>query len=174
MRAAGLEVTAGRPEVAGVVAAAGLHTVARKSLLKVAIARVLGGALPAVTVPMGMEPALLSRDPEVVRNYREDSLVHRRVSLGFARDLLDTIDRVLRDVASFPVPLLLIHGTADRVNFPSGSKEIAEKLGDRCTLHLYDGMFHQPHTDPDADRVFDDVLAWFVDHGAERMRAAAG
>ena len=150
-----------RPTIRGaVVSAPALHTSLREQRLKVLVTTLLGRVAPSASVPAGLDASLLSRDPEVVAGYLADPLVHRRITLGLGRDSLGFIDRLLRDPAGFPVPLLLLHGAADRVNYPSGSQAIASRLGEACTLRIYDGILHQPHTDPDSDRVFADVTAW--------------
>jgi acylglycerol lipase len=143
-----------------VVSAPALHTSLRRQRISVALTRMLGGVLPGVPVPVRLDPELLSRDPLVVADYRADPLVHRRVTLGFGRDALAAIEAVLRDPGGFPAPLLLIHGSADRVNYLSGSQAVADQLGDACTLLVYDGILHQPHTDPESPRVFADVIGW--------------
>lgn len=58
-------------------------------------------------------------------------------------------------------------GRADRLNLVSGSRMVADRMGDRCTLRVYDGVLHQPHTDPDTPRILGDVIAWL----AARARA---
>lgn len=150
-----------RPSIAGVVAsAAALHTAVREQPAKVLLARLFGRLLPGVSVASGLDATLLSRDPAVVENYLHDRLVHRRMTFGFGRDAMGAIDRVLAYRDRFPAPLLLLHGDADRVNYPSGSQALAARLGDTCTLRVYPGIYHQPHTDPDSPRVFADLTAW--------------
>jgi acylglycerol lipase len=157
-----------RPALAGaVISGPALHTRLRQQHGKVLLVRLLGGLLPTVALPAGIDDTLLSRDPAVIADYRQDPLVHDRVSLGFARDALAAIDRVLEEAASFPMPLLIVHGGADRLNLLSGSRIVADRMGDRCTLRAYDGVFHQPHTDPETPRILGDVVAWL----AARARA---
>jgi alpha-beta hydrolase superfamily lysophospholipase len=150
-----------RPALAGVVAsAAALHTAVREQRVKVLLTRLLGRVLPGVSVDPGLDATLLSRDPAVVEDYLGDPLVHRRMTLGLGRDAMTAIDRVLGHRDGFPAALLLLHGDADRVNYPSGSRHVAARLGERCTLREYPGVYHQPHTDPDSPRVFADLSAW--------------
>ncbi|MBW3595385.1 MAG: lysophospholipase [Actinobacteria bacterium] len=159
-----------KPRLAGIVASGpALHTSLTEQRFKVLISRALGGVIPSVSLPAGLDAALLSRDPAVVEDYRSDPLVHKRASFGFARDALGAMDRVLAEVCNLPVPLLVIHGGADRVNYVTGSEVVARELGDRCTLRVYDEILHQPHTDPDTETVLDEVIAWLD----ERVAAPA-
>jgi acylglycerol lipase len=150
-----------KPALSGVIASgAGLHTALREQRLKVALARVLGGLVPFVTLPTGLDHTQLSRDPEVLRAYVADPLVHERASLGFGKDALDAIDQVLAHAGEIALPLLLVHGAADQLNYPSGSEEVASKLGRGCTLRLYEGGLHEPHNDLDRERVLGEIVAW--------------
>jgi acylglycerol lipase len=149
------------PPVAGaIVSAIGLHSALREQAGKVRAARVLGRAVPKVRLKSGIDPATLSRDPEVVRAYRDDKLVHDIASLGFGRDALEAIDAILAGAPRLSLPLLVIHGSEDTVAYASGSRELAALAPDACTLHVYDGLFHEIHHEPERDRVLGDVLAW--------------
>jgi len=58
------------------------------------------------------------------------------------------------------VPLLIIHGTADRLTVPSASKIFVENVEGDVTLIEYEGMYHEPHNEPEQQEVFADVLEW--------------
>ncbi len=151
--------------VDGVVASAPvLHTALREQRSKVLLVRTLGRLLPALGVRPGLDDTKLMRDDAVLADRRQDPLVHDRVSAGLARDVLDTCDRVLREAERFAVPLPLVHGRADEINFLRGSEEMARKVKGDCTLHVYDGVRHHPHNDPERNRIFGDVVAWLDRH----------
>jgi|SRR5581483_754190 len=159
-----------RPAVAGVVASGpALRTPLREQKVKVALVRLLAPLLPRLALPSGLDDRGISRDPAVVAAYRADPLVHGQASLGFARDAMDAADAALAGAAQFPVPLLLLHGGADSLTDPGGSRAFAAALGPACTLTVYDGLFHEIHNEPEQSRVLDDVLAWL-----DRETAAAG
>ena len=59
------------------------------------------------------------------------------------------------------LPLLILHGTADKVTKPSGSKEFYEKAGSTDkTLKLYEGHFHDLLADVGKQQVMADIQAW--------------
>ena len=151
-----------RPALAGVVATgAALQTALREQKAKVLAVRILGPLLPHLAMPSGLDETLISRDPAVVAAYRADPLVHDRATLGFGRDALDAADTSLGHAPEFPVPLLLLHGGADRLTYPSGSRAFASALGaERCSLIVYDGLYHEVHNEPEQARVSADVVAW--------------
>jgi alpha-beta hydrolase superfamily lysophospholipase len=157
------------PPVAGaVLSAIGLHSALREQALKVRAARVLGRVLPKVRVKSGIDPATLSRDPAVVEAYRNDTLVHEIASLGFGLDALEAIDAIAAGAPRLAVPLLVIHGGEDQLAYASGARELSGLAPSVTTLHVYDGLFHEIHNEPERERVLGDVLAWIE----ERLAAA--
>lgn len=149
-----------RPAVrAAVVSAPPLRNALRLQRGKVLLARRLGGVLPWLTLPTGLDPQALSRDPAVVAAYRADGLVHGSASLGLARDSLAATAEV-EAAPALPVPVLAIHGSADRVAFPEGSRALAARLPGTVTLVEYPGLFHEPHNEPERERVLDAAVAW--------------
>jgi Lysophospholipase len=154
-----------RPAVAGaVVTGPALHTDLRAQKLKVLATRVLGRFLPEVTLPSGLDSSLISHDQAVVAAYGADPLVHDRVSLGFGHQALAAIDHVLAHAGELSVPLLVLHGGADRLTFPSGSEALAAGVRGDCTLHVHDGLYHELHHEPEREAVFDEIVAWLDAH----------
>ena len=149
-----------RPLAGAVVSAIGLHSALREQKGKVRAARVLGRAVPKVRMKSGIDPATLSRDPEVIEAYKADKLVHDIASLGFGLDALEAVDAILAGAARLDVPLLVIHGSEDALAYVSGARALAAAAPDVCTLRVYDGLFHEIHHEPEQERVFLDVCAW--------------
>ena len=151
-----------QPALAGAVASgAALHTALREQKAKVLLVRMLGAVLAHVALPSGLDDRLISRDSDVVAAYRADPLVHDRATLGFGLDAMRAADAALAGAARFPIPLLLIHGGADRLTYPTGSRTFAAAVGpELCTLTVYDGLFHEVHNEPERTRVLDDIVAW--------------
>jgi alpha-beta hydrolase superfamily lysophospholipase len=154
-----------RPPMAGaVVTGPPLHNALREQKAKLVLVRLLAPLLPRLALPSGLDDRLISRDPDVVAAYRADPLTHDRATLGFGLDAIRASDASLAASASFPVPLLLLHGGADRLTYASGSRAFAAGAGsDTCTLIVYDGLYHEVHNEPERARVLDDVVAW-LDH----------
>lgn len=150
-----------RPVLSGVIATgSGLHTALENQPAKVMTARLLGSLVPAVTIPSGLDPKSISRDPKVVQAYVDDPLVHNKVSLGFGRIMLGVTKWTLEHAGRFPAPLLLMHGKADGLAFPSGSIEFAEALKGKCTLRLWEGAYHELHNEPEQTEVLKAMMEW--------------
>jgi acylglycerol lipase len=80
-------------------------------------------------------------------------------------------DRLKTGFASIRCPVLILHGTEDKVTRPSGSLEFHEVAGSTDkTLKLYDGHSHDLFNDLGRERVVTDVVAWIN----ARLPAAKG
>jgi acylglycerol lipase len=130
------------PELAGVIASSpGLRTALEQQKGKVALVKLLGSVMPKQSISSGLDATTLSRDTEVVKKYLNDPLVHDRITFGMAKALTETIPWVFAHASKFPVALLIMHGTADRLVFPAGSQEFAGLVLGDCTLKLWEGLY---------------------------------
>ncbi|UYP18791.1 lysophospholipase [Rhodococcus sp. Z13] len=127
----------------------------------VEVGKLVGRFLPSVPVQK-LDSRAVSRDPAVVAAYDADPLVHHGlVPAGLARVLVLNEESVEKRLPSLTVPLLVMHGTADRLADPAGGKLVAERAGSEdVTLKLYDGFFHEVFNEPEKDRVLDDLASW--------------
>jgi alpha-beta hydrolase superfamily lysophospholipase len=66
----------------------------------------------------------------------------------------------LEHASDFALPLLLVHGSADRLTSPIGSQEFAARAGELCTLKIWEGYYHETHNEPEKDQVLAYNLAW--------------
>jgi acylglycerol lipase len=150
-----------KPKLKGVIAtSSGLKTPLEDQTIKVALAKVLGSVVPKVSLASGLDAHAISRDTKLVETYLGDPLVHDKVSLGFGKIMLGVGSWTLAHAAEFPLPLLLMHGKADAITFPSGSIEFAAALKDKATLVLWDDGYHELHNDLEKEKVFKTMLLW--------------
>lgn len=134
---------------------------------KIAMVRLLGSLAPTMTLPSGLDAATISRDPAVVEAYRKDPLVHDRTSLGFGKAALNAIDLCFARAGDLPTPLLIMHGTGDKLNYFSGSEDFAglvSKAGSDVTLRLWNDLYHEIHNEPEKEEVFQFMIEWLNKH----------
>ena len=150
-----------KPDVKGIIAtSSGLRTALESQTLKVALAKVLGSLIPGVAVASGLDSKGISHDKKVVNTYNNDPLTHDKVSLGFGKIMLGVTKWTLEHAGEFSLPLLLMHGKADEIAYPSGSMEFAAALKGKCTLVLWDDAYHELHNEPEKDKVFKTMTLW--------------
>jgi len=105
-----------------------------------------------------------SRDPEVVRAKNNDPLLAHEIQPTQAvAELARADERLRREFPLITLPVLILHGTADRVTKPSGSQRFYDNAGSRDkTLKLYDGHFHDLLNDVDKEIVMSDITGWIT------------
>ena len=97
---------------------------------KVFLVKVLGALLPSMTIPTSLDPATISQNPKVVKNYVNDPLVHGKSSLGLGKTTLDAVNLCFSHAKDFSHPLLVMHGKKDTLVYPSGSEDFARLAGE--------------------------------------------
>ena len=112
-----------------------------------------------------------SRDPAVVAALNADPLIANESQPSETIAEMVRADQVLKkSFGQFTLPLLILHGTADKVTKPSGSKEFYEKAGSNDkTLKLYEGHFHDLLADVGKQQVMADIQAWIDAHVATEI-----
>jgi alpha-beta hydrolase superfamily lysophospholipase len=154
-----------RPELAGVVvSSAGLRSPVLEQHLKMNAAKLLGSVLPSIAIPSGLDDSGLSRDPAVIEAYRADPLVHDKASFALGRDGAAGADWALAHAGDFTLPLLMLHGSDDPIAYARGTEEFASRVPGEVTVHIYEGLLHEPHNEPEKDEVLTDIVAWLDAH----------
>lgn len=131
------------------------------SRLRVALVRWLSERWPGLGA-LQLPATAVSRDPEVVRAYQSDPLVHGGAIP--ARTLAELVTRVAAfpgQATSLRLPVLVLHGTADALVRLADTRPVYERIGSPdCTVKLYDGLYHEVFNEPERERVFADLTAW--------------
>lgn len=104
----------------------------------------------------------VSRDPAVVEKYVTDPLVnHGKMSARMVAELFSGMHRLRARVGNITVPLLILHGGADTMTAPEGSRFLYENAGSEDkTLEIFPGLYHEIFNEPERDALFGDVLEW--------------
>ena len=149
------------------VTGAALRSSLQEQKAKIAMVKLLGSLIPTMTVQSGLDATTISRDPIVVQAYLDDPLVHYSTSLGFGKAALSAIDLCFARARTFPAPLLIMHGKADQLTYPSGSEDFARLVSDAggdVTLKLWEGLSHEVHNEPEKHEVFTVMIEWLDKH----------
>ncbi|KAA1248380.1 lysophospholipase [Mycobacterium simiae] len=126
-------------------------------------AKVLGVVLPGLPV-QELDVDAISRDPQVVAAYNDDPMVyHGRVPAGIGRALLQVGETMPRRAPALAAPLLVVHGTGDRLIPIDGSRRLVECVGSAdVELKQYPGLYHEVFNEPERGQVLDDVVGWIT------------
>ncbi len=123
--------------------------------------RLISALLP--TLPMiALDATLVSRDPDVVKAYLGDPLVHHgKLTSRLIAEMSKAMDDTLARAGEVTVPLLTMHGDADKLTSPKGSAEFHANAGSADkTLKMYPGLFHEIFNEPERDAVLADLGNW--------------
>ena len=116
---------------------------------------------PDLCVPNGIDPKNISHDPMVVQAYRNDPLIHRRISGRLARFIVQTgVDTQAR-ASSWSVPTLLLYAGEDKLVSPAGSRAFAAAAPKQMvTSHCFEAMYHEIFNEVERESVFSQLKTW--------------
>lgn len=117
--------------------------------------------VPGLALGNGLNPAWLSRDPQVVQAYTSDPLVHNRITPRLARFIVHAGSLALAHAPTWTTPTLLMWAGADRIVAPRGSAAFAAAapaamLYARCFADLAHEIFNEP----ERAEVVAELLRW--------------
>lgn len=136
---------------------------ANVALWKRSLADVLGRIAPRVEIANDLPPGGLSHDPQIELAYRSDPLNYHSTTTRLGMELFHEQARVasrLAHIAALPLTTYVLHGADDEVVPVSSSASLEGRPN--VTRHVYTGLRHEMHNEPEAAGVIDDTLAWML------------
>jgi acylglycerol lipase len=127
----------------------------------VMILSAIGAIAPTLRLAK-IDPKDLTHDENIVQDYVTDPLNDAKPTrLGMARGIINNSHVVISQLATLKLPILLLHGSEDKICPPSASPLIHEKAGSTDkTLKIYDGLYHEIHNETYYGRIMTDVIEW--------------
>lgn len=155
----------GEAGLAGLAVSGPLVDTSGANRAQLALAPLLGRLAPNLGVTP-LSSAAVSRDAEVVRDYEQDPLNHHgKIVARTGAEILRAAQDALRRMPELTLPVLVMHGTADRLVPVVAAQRVYDSVSstDR-TLRTYDGLYHEIFNEPERDAVLDDLVAWLDRH----------
>ncbi len=151
-----------RPDLQGVIASApGLATGVPVPSSKLFLAKVMAVLAPSYSMDNGLDLTYLSHDPAVIQAYKNDPLVHPKISASLGKDLLTSGSWILEHAGEFRLPLLLMQGAGDRIVSVTYNTLFAKAVPqDKVTFKLWEGLYHEPHNEPEQQEVILYMIKW--------------
>jgi alpha-beta hydrolase superfamily lysophospholipase len=130
-----------------------------------ALGRIMSRIWPAFSLETGMDLSGLAQDPAVAAELLADPLFHRMGSARLSTEVRAAIARVQRRAAAFPLPLLVLHGSKDRMVPPDGSRAFVARVAhpDKRLIEYPEGR-HVLFADSDREQVLADLEQWIEQH----------
>lgn len=155
-----------KPSVNGIIATSpGLVPAAPPTGITMFIAKTASRLAPAMTIKNGLDLSGLARDPSVAEKYVADPLVHGLISSQLGMDLISQGQWIIDHAAQFPLPLLLMVGTGDRLVNPAAVQEFSKHVPvEKLTYYEWKGYYHELHNEPEKELVFEKIYLWLEKH----------
>ncbi len=123
---------------------------------------------PRLTISSGVSAKELG-NPGAVGDYEKDPLVHKRISLQSAAEGFDIGTALAQGTladnkGAEGKPLLLMHGTEDRICSISGSRKVA--AAETCDYIQWPGLYHEIHNggaQSNGDEVIERTIQWILE-----------
>ncbi len=148
------------PKIKGsIVTAPTLRLAFEPSKAKLVLASIMKNISPGLTQLTGLPVDYLSHDRTVVENYKNDPLVHGKMSVSLFNGFMSAADYSLSHASELKIPLLLIHARDDKICSLEGSRIFASKTA-MAQIKIWDGAYHELHNEPFKDEVFAYLLNW--------------
>jgi alpha-beta hydrolase superfamily lysophospholipase len=161
-------------ELSGIVVsspALGTHPDFRPPWLLRMLVGLLSHVAPRLRVPSDLDVDAISRDPDVVRAYRDDPLVSDKVSSRWYAEILKSMRTAMEAAPGLRVPMLLMQSGADRLVDPEAPRRWSRAAPPEWVeLIIWDGLYHEMFNEPEKARVRERVLAWLDEQTAAEAR----
>ena len=151
-------------QLAGLITSGAALAIA-KPPLAIGVTRTIGALLPGAAL-LELPNAEFSSDPAAAKTMDKDPLVEQdKVPARTAAGLIGGIHLIWSGVDQLTLPMLVLHGGADTVTPPAGSRMLvaAAPSADKA-LHIYPGLAHDLVHEPQGTQVVDDIQAWLDAH----------
>lgn len=154
------------PKINGaIVSAPWLKLAFEPPALQVKLGRMVSGILPGLVQSTKLDASTISKDPKEVKRYQDDPLVHDKISTAFFVGVYDSGLWALEHASELRTPLLLYHGTADKLTSHDASKQFSDKAGEGdVTFKSLKGFYHESHNEPERDELFKMIIEWITAH----------
>ncbi len=150
-----------KPDVVGVIATGPwLKLAFDPPPLQITLVKVMNNIAPGSTQKAPVDTAALSHDQKTVDAYNNDPLVHSKISPRLFISIYESGLWALDHAGEFSIPLLLMHGAADRVTSSAASAEFAKRAGKIVTWHPWEGFYHEIHNEPEKAEVLKTMISW--------------
>ncbi|MEH2227662.1 alpha/beta hydrolase [Nostoc sp.] len=135
------------------------------SPIRVLLGKMLSRVWPRFTLNTGIDTSTASRDPQVVAAIAQDTMRYTLATARLATEFFATVDWINAKAGDWQLPLLILHGGADRVALPGGSDNFYQRVKYTDKLRIeYPGAYHEIQSDLNYCEVMADLEDWLERH----------
>ncbi|MCA0933464.1 alpha/beta hydrolase [Lutimonas saemankumensis] len=127
---------------------------------KLSFGKIMDRIFPSLTMPNDLELDALSKDPKEIEAYEKDPLVHDKVSTRYSLRLMETGSWAIENATGLTVPMLIVHGTSDRITSCKASQTFAYNSNGKAVFYPIKGGYHELHHDKEKNQLFERIREW--------------
>jgi acylglycerol lipase len=130
---------------------------------KIVGAGVLNKVLPSLPIDAGIDADFLSHDPDIVTRYREDPLVHGKITPRLFTEASAAMGLVLHRSDRIRIPLLFLLAGDDQIVDTARSEAFARSLSvSDVTIRIMPGYYHEVLNDFDRGGAMKEIRDWII------------
>ena len=147
----------------GIIPSAWFELVNKPAQWQINLVNGFAKIVPGLTFSNRLDEEDISSVPSEVHRYKEDPLIHDRISMSLFKSLNENGQRVIAEKKKVKVPVLICHGDADKITSIEASKKYAEIQEDLAVFRCWSGSFHEPHHDIYKEEVIQFYAMWLLE-----------
>lgn len=118
-------------------------------------ANIFNQFLPKLALGTGLTNEMLTRDPEVIREFERDTYRHLKMSPGVYLGMKDAFQKIFSGASNITLPTQLVMSDSDPVNSSPEALRFFDLLGStKKSLKIFDGAKHELINDTCRNDVF--------------------
>jgi len=127
-----------------------------------AIVSFLKRFIPNLTIDSRLDNNYMTTDKNEVENYRNDPLNHGRLSFRLFHEITRTGLWAIANTGKLTIPVLLMHGNADKITSHKVSKLAAKNSNGKIEYVEWEGRYHELHNETNREEVARKVIEWIL------------
>ena len=133
---------------------------------KLSAGKFLQKIAPSITMPSELDAGGISRDFEEVKKYKNDPLVHDKISANYSLSVFEAGEWAIANADKLSTPLLVVHGTGDQITSYKASQEFVKNTKGKAELLLFENGYHELHNDLEKDAFITSIIKWIAKSNA--------
>ncbi|KPK41130.1 MAG: hypothetical protein AMJ78_06320 [Omnitrophica WOR_2 bacterium SM23_29] len=131
--------------------------------VETAVAKMMRFFVPALTVCNRVPFEDISHDERAILETKADKLSHRLISVKLYFEMMDAMRYAFDNVSKIKAPILLLHGTDDRVADVDATRKFYEGItSSDKEIKLYPKLYHELFREVNKDEIQEHVLNWVL------------
>ena len=126
---------------------------------KIVLAKTLNYVFPWLIQRSGLNAGHISRESDVVEQYKSDPLGHGKISVRLFNIAIKSASYALEHSGDLKIRTLLLHGGADKITSSEASKKFAAGNSMTDFIEFNEG-YHELHNEEFKHRVFEKIMNW--------------